>query len=112
MGNTEGFRTLRPRNFHSKPPLRAERLLVVSGAFPYPPTNGTTMRIWMLLKALAANGHEVDLLSFGQQAQLETYSAEIRRVCRSAHVVPYAPASLSSGADYWCRLATLPSMMP
>jgi len=70
------------------------------------------MRIWMLLKALAANGHEVDLLSFGQQAQLETYSAEIRRVCRSAHVVPYAPASLSSGADYWCRLATLPSMMP
>lgn len=88
------------------------RFLVVSGVFPYPATNGYAMRTWALLRSLAANGHAVDLLSFGKPEDLEGEGSEVRRICRMVEVIPHALASLSKGTDYWRRLRALPSPLP
>ena len=89
-----------------------KRLLVIARAFPYPPNSGYTMRTWALLRGLADNGQEIELLSFGKQADLETYWTEIRHVCHVAEVIPYSPPSISGGADYLGRLKTLLSPVP
>jgi glycosyltransferase involved in cell wall biosynthesis len=84
--------------------VKINRVLVVSKAFPYPPTYGYAMRAWQVLRALAVNGKEIDLLTFGTRAELETHGETIRQICRRVDVVPQIIRSLSTGNDYAGRL--------
>ncbi len=45
------------------------RLLFLSSAFPLPANSGHRMRTWSLLEALAAEGHDVTFLTFGQPGE-------------------------------------------
>jgi len=71
------------------------RLLFLSAWFPYPPNNGSKIRIYNLLRALSKK-HEVVLLSFAENGEV---SEETRRalgsICHEVKVVPkpvYQPA--------------------
>jgi glycosyltransferase involved in cell wall biosynthesis len=90
----------------------SERILVLSSHFPYPPTNGSQLRLWALLRALAANGHEVDLLALGDLDRVQPYWDAVRRVCRSVEVIPHVPSSLSTRLDLGRRLVAAFSRQP
>lgn len=64
------------------------RLLAVSSWFPYPPDNGSRLRIFHLLEALARE-HEVTLLTFGRDEGREQVGP-LQRFCGAVHVVPAA----------------------
>lgn len=65
------------------------RLLVVSSWFPYPPDNGSRLRIAHLLEALARD-HAITLLSFGREDGGEDLEPP-GRYCATVSVVPSAP---------------------
>ena len=62
------------------------KILFLSGWFPYPPDNGSRIRIFHLMRALAER-HEVTLLSFGDQISRERVEA-LCPLCRVAGVAP------------------------
>ena len=62
------------------------RLLFITPQLPWPPTQGTTLRNYHLLRA-AAQAHEVDLLSFGGGR----VAPELARLCGRVEVVPPPP---------------------
>lgn len=64
------------------------RILFLSRWFPYPPSNGSKLRIFNLLRGLARL-HEVTLLSFADQPEVEAGAAELQAVCRQVQVVPW-----------------------
>ena len=71
-------------------------LLFLSRWFPYPPDNGSKLRIWNLLRGLA-EVHDVTLLTFADQARGEPDLSALLSLCRNVHVVswkPYQPDSL------------------
>jgi glycosyltransferase involved in cell wall biosynthesis len=89
---------------------RLMRLLFLSIAFPFPATNGLTMRTLSLLKILAKLGHEIHLVAFGGGEP--TNAPEIRQTCRTVRVVEQNFDSLSARGQYWLRLRLLPSPLP
>lgn len=96
----------------SRCPERLKRVLVVSSCFPYPPTNGLALRIWAVVRSLAANGHQVHLLAFGNPDQLRRDREAVLDVCHGAEVVPHDRGSLSGRLDVGRRLRTLLSRSP
>ncbi len=64
------------------------RILFLSRWFPYPPSNGSKLRIFNLLRGLA-QVHEVTLLSFADQLEVDAGAAELRAVCRQVQVLPW-----------------------
>jgi glycosyltransferase involved in cell wall biosynthesis len=66
------------------------RILFLSRWFPYPPDNGSKIRIFNLLQELAG-AHEVILVTFGKARELENQAAlaHLRQVCSAVHVLPY-----------------------
>jgi glycosyltransferase involved in cell wall biosynthesis len=83
------------------------RLLFLSFAFPLPANNGHRMRTWSILEALAAVGHDLTLLTFGQPGEAGGYDVALRKVCREIEIVPLILESLSSTANYLERLVGL-----
>jgi len=65
------------------------------------------MRTWSILEALAAEGHDVTLLTFGQPGEADGYDVALRKVCREIEIVPLVLESLSSAANYLERLIGL-----
>ncbi len=66
------------------------RILFLSRWFPYPPTNGSKLRIFNLLKQLSQR-HNVGLVTFAESTDsvnTETIDA-LRRYCTSVRVLPY-----------------------
>jgi glycosyltransferase involved in cell wall biosynthesis len=63
-------------------------ILFISRWFPYPPDNGSKIRIFNLLKQLSGH-HEITLLSFVQAPVSKECLAEMKSYCRSIHVTPY-----------------------
>jgi glycosyltransferase involved in cell wall biosynthesis len=82
-------------------------LLFLSFAFPLPANNGHRMRTWSLLEALAAEGHDVTLLTFGEPGEAGRHDVALRKVCREIEIVPLILDSLSSTANYLERLVGL-----
>jgi glycosyltransferase involved in cell wall biosynthesis len=80
--------------------------------YPLPANNGVKMRTWAMLRALAAEGHELTLATFADPAQPNGDSAELSAVCRHVESVPRVLHSLSSGANYWGRLKGAFSLLP
>ncbi len=70
------------------------RILLVCPQLPYPPVHGAAVRMWNLLKALAAR-HRVDLLSFAEPGLgQEEVAASVRRLqpyCGTVRIVVRRP---------------------
>jgi sugar transferase (PEP-CTERM/EpsH1 system associated) len=64
------------------------KLLFLSRWFPYPADNGSKIRIYNLIKCLAA-AHEVHLISFATAETGDKEVAVMRRYCRQVDVVRY-----------------------
>jgi sugar transferase (PEP-CTERM/EpsH1 system associated) len=66
------------------------KILFISRWFPYPPDNGSKIRVFNLIKGLASR-HEVDLASFTFQAVTEQRMAAMREYCQRVAAVVYKP---------------------
>jgi glycosyltransferase involved in cell wall biosynthesis len=64
--------------------------LFLSRWFPYPPNNGSKLRVYNLLRSLASQ-HEVHLLSFVDQDAIGTDITEMESLCASVYTVPWRP---------------------
>lgn len=84
------------------------RILFLSSWFPCPPTNGSKLRIHNLLRSLAEAGHEVTLLSFSEEPEVDRHCAETRNVCRAIEVVPRRPFNPRSGRAWLGFLSSTP----
>jgi glycosyltransferase involved in cell wall biosynthesis len=80
--------------------------------YPLPANNGARMRTWAVMRALAAEGHEITLATFSDPAEGNGHSAELRKVCARVACVPRALKSLSSSADYLGRLRGMFNSLP
>lgn len=83
------------------------RILYASMMLPFPPTFGKRMEIWTCLRALAAEGHEVTLLSFQDADQTDVDVSALSDVCQEVDVVPLQFAGGSSASAYLKRLAAI-----
>src|SRR5712664_3640529 len=83
------------------------RILFLSFAFPLPLNNGHRMRSWSVLHALAAEGHDVIFLTFGEPGDFEHHYRAMSRVCREIEIVPHVLDSLSSSTVSLNRLLGL-----
>jgi glycosyltransferase involved in cell wall biosynthesis len=91
--------------------LHFVRILFVSLAVPYPPTNGHRIRNWALLRGLTAEGHDVSLVSFAEPSELADDPARFEGLCREARLVP-APAAVSGWRGHAARLRAIGSAQP
>jgi polysaccharide biosynthesis protein PslH len=66
------------------------RILFLSRWLPYPPNNGSKLRIFTLLRALARH-HEVTLLSFFGDGENPIPAAELQVLCSDVKLVPWKP---------------------
>ncbi len=66
------------------------RILFLSRWFPYPPDNGSRIRVFNLLKHLCAR-HTIDLISFIGEPPTDEHLSVMRSLCRSVETVPYRP---------------------
>lgn len=74
-------------------------ILFLSRWYPFPPNNGSKLRVFHLLRALAAE-HTVTLLSFREaQEVVDTDAPEIRAVCPQIHTVPWPQFNPTSGTS-------------
>src|SRR5215212_4067355 len=87
---------------------RSVKILILSPYPPYPPHGGGTMRIYQLVRGLAAR-HDVTCLSFVPDPAAEQALAPLQRVCRVVTVRGPIVRSLPRRA--WTTLASpLPDM--
>lgn len=70
-------------------------ILFLSSWFPFPPDNGSKLRVHNLLRGLASQ-HEVTLLSFADQEDVRMDMPEARAVCREVAAVPWKAFSPNS----------------
>ena len=74
-------------------------ILFLSRWYPFPTNNGSKLRVFHLLRALAAQ-HSVTLLSFREQQEVvDTAAPEIRSLCREIHTVPWPQFNPTSGTS-------------
>jgi glycosyltransferase involved in cell wall biosynthesis len=84
------------------------KILILSPYPPYPPHGGGTMRIYQLVRGLAAH-HDLTCLSFAPDAAAEEALAPLQRVCRVVTV--RGPLARSLPRRAWTTLASpLPDM--
>jgi len=88
------------------------RILALSLTSPLPANNGVKMRTWSVLRALAAEGHEIGMVVFADPREGDGAPPELLRVCRRVIQVPHQLKSLSSSKDYLGRGAHLFSSTP
>ena len=82
-------------------------VLFLSTWFPYPPDNGSKLRIYHLLRALG-NRHEVTLLSFTFDTARPDKTDALQSICRSVQVVALNPFAANQAGT----LSTFLSMRP
>ena len=71
------------------------RILFLSSWYPYPPDNGSKLRIYNLLRGLAQH-HEITLLSFADKSGVDTEAPEVRSLCSEVQVLPWKPFNAHS----------------
>jgi glycosyltransferase involved in cell wall biosynthesis len=64
------------------------RILFLSRWFPFPVNNGSKLRVYNLLRALAKQ-HEVTLLSFVDDQNVQLDNPKIRSLCSDLYTVPW-----------------------
>lgn len=88
------------------------RLLFVALSYPLPANNGHKIRTWALLRALAAEGHDVSLLAFAREDEVPADEASVRAVCRDVEIVPIGGGNVVHAREIAGRLARLVSPRP
>lgn len=74
-------------------------ILFLSRWYPFPPNNGSKLRVFHLLRALARQ-HTVTLLSFREaQEAVDTDAPEIRSLCHEIHTVSWPKFNPTSGTS-------------
>ena len=66
------------------------RLLFLSRWFPYPPGNGSKLRIYNMLRRLSEQ-YAITLLSFADQPDVRPEVGPLLEICEAVHTVPYRP---------------------
>lgn len=66
------------------------KILFLSRWFPYPPDNGSKIRIYNLLEGISAR-HEITLISFYEPSQGTPDTGALGDFCKEIHVVPWRP---------------------
>jgi glycosyltransferase involved in cell wall biosynthesis len=84
------------------------RILFLTQILPFPPDAGPRVKSWHVIRSLAAQGHEVILLSFIRPEE-ECHLEAVRRVCADVRVVP---SHRSRPADALYGLRSLVSGRP
>ena len=75
--------------------MKKKNILFLSRWYPYPPNNGSKLRIYHLLRGLA-QVHEITLISFSEQPELDRVEPHLRALCEAILIVPwkeYQPSS-------------------
>jgi glycosyltransferase involved in cell wall biosynthesis len=88
------------------------RLLFLAFAFPLPVNTGYKMRTWAVLESLAAAGHGITMLTFGDPEEVRMQEPKLQRVCEEVEVIPSSQRRLSSTANYLSRACGLFSDQP
>lgn len=65
-----------------------KQILFLSRWFPFPPHNGSKLRILHLLRALATR-HTVTLISFNDQPEIEADVSGLADICQTVYVIPW-----------------------
>jgi polysaccharide biosynthesis protein PslH len=84
------------------------RVLFLSTWFPYPPNQGSKIRAYYLLKALAAR-YEVALVSFEDVDLQPDWVEHIRQLCSRVEIVRRKPFTENQGKKWLGWLSPLPS---
>ena len=66
------------------------RILFLSSWFPHPPDNGSKLRVFYLLRALAVQ-HVVTLVSFAFDTAAPEQAQNLREICAAVHVIMLNP---------------------
>lgn len=82
-------------------------ILFLSRWFPYPPNNGSKIRILNLLRGLGRH-HSVTLLGFADQPDADLEAPEIRAVCENVQIIPWKEYD----PYHWRAVAGLFSLTP
>jgi glycosyltransferase involved in cell wall biosynthesis len=88
------------------------RILYLTCMFPLPANNGVRMRMWALLRALAANGHDIRLMCLAHPDEVVADDQPLREICSSIDVVPLAFSSSFNSRNYVERLMKAFSPQP
>jgi NAD(P)-dependent dehydrogenase (short-subunit alcohol dehydrogenase family) len=88
------------------------RVLLLTVTSPLPANNGVKMRTWSILRALAAEGHQVVLVAFADQDESNGRHPELSKICERVIWVPHTLKSLSTSRDYFGRAKQLLSRLP
>ncbi len=83
------------------------RILFLSRWFPYPPNNGSKLRIYNLLRGLSQH-HQITLLSFADEPTADPNVPELRRICHDVQTVPWKPFDPQSRQARWAFLSITP----
>jgi polysaccharide biosynthesis protein PslH len=75
------------------------KILFLSRWFPYPPNNGSKLRVFNLLQGLAQH-HQVSLISFSDNTEVDGSTYKLQSICKEAHVVPWKPYKPNSWRAY------------
>lgn len=81
-------------------------LLFISAWFPYPPSNGSKLRIYNLIRGLSEHGHRVTLISFTDVPDPDTSGLE--SLCEAVYPIPWVTGQLSSFEKKLAFLSTTP----
>ena len=76
------------------------RILYVSVAYPLPANNGSKMRLWAVLRAMASVGHQITLAAFAEPGEVDGTEEELQTVCKDSDIVLLRYARLSGGGNY------------
>ncbi len=90
---------------------RRSRVLFAALTPPHPPTNGHRHRTWALLRALAAEGYQVTLVSLAEPHELGAHSRPLHEACTTVEFVQ-APVRSSSLTGLLARLGAIPFSVP
>jgi glycosyltransferase involved in cell wall biosynthesis len=83
------------------------RILFLSRWYPYPPDNGSKLRIFNLLKHLSTQ-HDIDLLSFTSETLSDAQRDAMRAICRQVETVSYHPFHPTSAKALAAFFSPLP----
>lgn len=72
------------------------RILFLSNWFPYPPTNGAKIRIYNLIRELAAD-HEISLVAYARTFSIDEVQRQLPALSRYTKVIKVIPAKRFEG---------------
>jgi polysaccharide biosynthesis protein PslH len=78
-------------------------ILFLSAWYPFPPNNGSKLRVYNLLRGLSTK-HKISLLSFVDQPGVDSDSKEIRSICEDVQIIPsklYKPNSMRARLGFF-----------